>query len=861
MSPRSEHKVGVTHVDTVGHAGEPDSPLLWLHCAIAMPGNRWLGDETFRLIDFKGQESISQPFEYQLELRGNTNPSAPLELDFSALMGRPITVGINDAIKSDRPDAAARFVQAVKQGSAPGMNVFNGVVTSFSMAQPAVYKITMKPALWKLTLTNNYRVYPQMSVHDAIEQLMRRHYLDYSLEDISGQNNLAVARVQDWLQSGESDYAFLQRLMSKAHIFYYFKHYGDRHVVVFSNRAVYPQAFGDRPLRYTYTSIDDLGRHFNDVVYQYSYEQSLASSGVSGGFVHQESASEEDTVADYQTFSSQMPADPGELPFNQYRTYEYGFSNDSAQEYVKNTASCLASSASQLNGGSMCWHFRVGHRFTLRGDMDEGTSPRPVRPTLENRQFVLSQVQHSASSQGSYTNTFEATEAEGLLSPFSVQDTQQGAIIARVVDVEGQRPQDWRFYEPQNFDPESARLRDTQASPTDLMTKGVYVQFSSPGSPGDPVWVKLAPHMQTVPEIGVMVLVSRANDESELPEVQSIVQANGSLVVTPSGWTANTNVGSSYSTSYGDNQSIRFGLHSDYDLDKAVNIVTSKYDTGDYRDTSYSQGGSYSYSTSENGKDGLLSRSDSFGCTYSTHEGAEVWSKSTVGKTTSYSTVTGDSYSEDISQGTATRKSTQNIVVGTSTTAMQTNMSATGMNSSTETVGVTTSASAIGVSTGMSMTGVALQSSVTGVRTESSLTGMVTSASLTGMSSSVSATGSTEAVSVTGSAIDTRVTGSSITTSVTGSNIQTNVTGSSVDTSVVGASTRLNVVGESTGISVTGSSTEIGVSGSETHIGVKGDTTSVEIVGGGIALNVAAARMAVDITGISISIPITYIYV
>ncbi|MBB6183242.1 contractile injection system protein, VgrG/Pvc8 family [Oleiagrimonas soli] len=860
MSPRDD-QVGVTRVDTIGQAGKPDSPLLWLHCAITLPGNRWYGDETFRLIDFKGQESISEPFDYQLELRASTSPSGAVEIDFDQVIGRPITVGINSAIKSDRPDAAARFMQAVKQGSAPGMNVFNGMVSSFTMAQPGVYRIGMKPALWKLTLTNNYRVYPQMSVRDAIEQLMRRHYLDYSLEDISGNNNLAVARVQDWLQSGESDYAFLQRLMSKAHIFYYFQHYGDRHVVVFSNRAVYPQAFGDRPLRYTYTSIDDLGLHFDDVVYEYSYQQSLVSSGVSGGFVHQESASEQDTVADYQTFSSQMPADPGELPFNQYRTYEYGFSNDSAQEYVKNTASVLASSSSQLNGGSTCMYFRVGYRFTLQGNMAEGTSPRAVRPTLQGKPFVLSRVQHSASAEGSYTNTFEATEANGLISPFSVQDTQQGSILARVVDVEGQRPQDWRFYEPQNFDPESSNLRDTQAAPTDLMAKGVYVQFSSPGSPGDPVWVKLAPHMQTVPEIGVMVLVSRANDESELPEVQSIVQANGSLVVTPSGWTANTNVGSSYSTSYGDNQSIRFGLHSDYDLDKAVSIVTSKYDTGDYRDTSYSQGASYSYATSENGKDGLLSRSDSFGCTYSTHEGAEVWSKSTLGKTTSYSTVTGDSYSEDVSLGTATRKSTQNIVDNTSLTAMQSSTSAVGLTTSIDTIGSTTTTSAVGISTGISMTGAALQTSVTGVRTESSLTGAVTSASLTGMSSSVSATGSTEAVAVTGSAIDTRVTGSSISTSVTGSSIQTNVVGSSIDTSVVGASTRLSVTGESTGISVTGDTTDIGVVASETHVGVKGMSTSVEVIGTGLSVKVAAAQIGVEITGISVSIPITYIYV
>ena len=165
-------------------------------------------------------------------------------------------------------------------------------------------------------------------------------------------------------------------------------------------------------------------------------------------------------------------------------------------------------------------------------------------------------------------------------------------VLAKVVDVGNNGPTDWRYYEPSNFNLELNRLRDAEATPQDLLAKGVYVEFSSPGSPPGPVWVKLASHMQTVPEIGVTVLVARANDESELPEVQSIVQANGTLVVTPSGWTANTHVGSSYSTSYGDGTSIRFGLKSAFNLDNAVSIVSSAYDSGEYRDTSYSQGAS-----------------------------------------------------------------------------------------------------------------------------------------------------------------------------------------------------------------------------------------------------------------------------
>ena len=230
-----------------------------------------------------------------------------------------------------------------------------------------------------------------------------------------------------------------------------------------------------------------------------------------------------------------MPADPGELPFNQYRTYQYGMSSAQVRQYIKSTASCLAASAQQLTGSSTCSGFRVGYQFSLSGEMASGVYPSPVQPSLEGKQFVLNKVQHQATADGGYTNTFEATDANSMLTGFSVQDTQQGAILAKVIDVAGHGPTDWRFYEPSNFDPELSRLRDTEAAPPNMLAKGVYVQFSSPGAATAPVWVKLAAHMQTVPEIGVTVLVTRANDESELPEVQSIVAANGSLVVTAVG--------------------------------------------------------------------------------------------------------------------------------------------------------------------------------------------------------------------------------------------------------------------------------------------------------------------------------------
>jgi hypothetical protein len=861
MSAVPNSTAGQTAIAPIGKSGGADSPLLYLHCAIALAGNQWLGDETFRLLSFEGSESVSEPFDYQLQLRGNTSPKHGRALNFDAVIGRPVTVGINYPSTTEKPDAATRFVQALRTGSGQDITLYNGLVTSFAMDEPGAYRLGMKPALWKLTLTNRYCVHAQMNVHDVIVKLMRLHYIDYSMEAVSGSDNIALARTQDWLQAGESDYEFLRRMMAKAHIYYYYKHTGNSHTIVFANRPAYPKAFGGRPLRYTHTAIDELGLQQNDLVFQYSYQQSLTSTGVSGVFAHQESAAEQDTVATFQTFSSLTPADPGELPFNQYRTYQYGMSSAAVRQYVKSTASCMAASAQQLSGSSTCSSFRVGYQFSLSGEVAPSVFPAPVRPSLEGKQFVLSKVQHKASADGGYTNGFEATDASDMLASFSVQDTQQGAILAKVVDVAGHGPTDWRFYEPSNFDPELSRLRDTEAAPPNLLANGVYVEFSTPGATTAPVWVKLAAHMQTVPEIGVTVLVTRANDESELPEVQSIVQANGSLVVTPSGWLANTHVGSSYSTSYGDGQSIRFGRTSAFDLDRAVNIVSSSYESGEYRDTSYSQGGSYSYSTSENGAEGLLSRSFSYGSTYSTHEGKMVWNSSTVGGSASYSTTNGNTHGEDTVTGTSTRKSTLNVVEGESTTNAQSNINTIGTNSSIDTIGTSTSISATGVSIGQSTVGMAAQLALTGMRDDTSVTGASTSTSVTGIAQSISATGSSDMTSATGSSVQTNLTGSSVSTSLTGASVQTSVTGSSSDIGIVGSATRINVTGTSTSVSVTGETTDISVTGRETRVGMHGQSTSVDITGSGVSMTVAGARLSMEIVGLSISIPLIYIYV
>lgn len=849
-----------------------EQPQLFQGCRIEMPGGKVLGDSALRLVQFQGQESVSDLFEYQLELHGDTTAAGAGEsLVFSQIIGRPITVGIGNAAFDDRSGGQQALSSALGGGDASEFSLFNGIVASFAIEIPGVYRVTMRPAAWRMGLTNRYRIFGQKSVREVLEQLCREHRVEASFDGLTGSANIASTRVQDWLQAGETDLEFMRRLMTKAHVFYYFVHSAGRHVMVFDNQPAYPPVLSDdRALRYTFTGMDELGMHQWDTVSQYSYQQSMGITGVDGVFTLQSEAWDVtqpgEPLASFTSFRANSRPDTGDLPFKQYKIVQYGFSDNEVRDFAQSTELAMHTANVQFSGASRCAAFRVGHRFRMQPTPSDYTGSE-VRPELKDVEFVLTHVQHSSSLDGDYSNQFSATLADGLVSMVGIQDTQQGMVLAHVTTPAGSEAiQDWPYYVPDDFSLGRQLLQDSQGVHRKLNAKGVYVRFSCDGPDAKPVWVKLASHMQTIPEVGCSVWVSRANDESELPEIQNMVQADGSKTITDSTWTAHTQVGNSYSTSFGDSRSIRFGQPwSRGDVSKAVTLVENAYATGTFRDASYSRGGNYGYSTTEKNEKGVLNESWSYGSSYSYSWSLEQKSfsaagsshhQSVVGKSdpaqvqpeapdadtlaavqSSRSVVWGNTYSKSDSHGDTKSVATytgdvENDSTHTGDVLSNTTISGTSTNNSTH-HGKVSSKSDIfadsenvstitGTSTNRSTHNIVHNFTTVAAQSSSSAIGATNSNDVVGVSNSNSATLASNRNSLVGANIDLSLQGTGNTVSITGMENRMSVTG---------MNNTMSVTGESNTLSVTGASTTIEVAGPGVHVSAKSDQASIDLNG------------------------------
>ncbi len=173
-----------------------------------------LGKDALLLSAIQGNEGISTPFSFELDLLSANN-----SIKFKDIIGKNVTVSVVLA------DGKKRY--------------FNGVISRFAQGpgedggdiRLASYSATMVPWLWLLTRTSDSRIFQELTVPEIVETVFQDYgFLNFRL-DLSG----SYDKRDYCVQYRETDFNFVSRLLEEEGIFYFFEHEKKKHTLIMAD--------------------------------------------------------------------------------------------------------------------------------------------------------------------------------------------------------------------------------------------------------------------------------------------------------------------------------------------------------------------------------------------------------------------------------------------------------------------------------------------------------------------------------------------------------------------------------------------------------------------------------------------------
>ncbi len=181
-----------------------------------------------RVVEFTIRERISSPYEVELNLASED------EVSFDDVIGKEGLL----TILGEEADRYAHGI--VNQFMQTGSIEEAPVGTRFYL-----YRATVVPSLWLLSLEQDCRIFQNKSVPDIIKKILEDGGITgdrYSFR-LQGQY-----QPRDYcVQYRETDLNFISRLLEEEGIFYFFEHTEDKHLLVFGDSAVNYQPIQGKP--------------------------------------------------------------------------------------------------------------------------------------------------------------------------------------------------------------------------------------------------------------------------------------------------------------------------------------------------------------------------------------------------------------------------------------------------------------------------------------------------------------------------------------------------------------------------------------------------------------------------------------
>lgn len=182
----------------------------------------------FSVIDFRAREWISAPYEVSLTL------AKEKEIAFSDAIGKEALLEIAGKENRFFHGILSQFVKTGKKGAF------------------YLYKATLVPDLWRLSLKQDCRIFQNMDTPAIVKDVLDK--ADITSVDVS--NLTQYAKREYCVQYRETDLNFISRLLAEVGIFYFFEHANDDHKLVFGDSdSHYKDITGDTKVKFT----QDLG--------------------------------------------------------------------------------------------------------------------------------------------------------------------------------------------------------------------------------------------------------------------------------------------------------------------------------------------------------------------------------------------------------------------------------------------------------------------------------------------------------------------------------------------------------------------------------------------------------------------------
>ncbi|HED35101.1 MAG TPA: type VI secretion system tip protein VgrG [Gammaproteobacteria bacterium] len=180
------------------------------HISIDTP----LGSDVLLLESFKGDESISGLFHFELALLSERH-----DIKAQELIGQQVTLSLKEN------EASRRY--------------FHGYVVEFNQQLQADlrlrrYSAVVVPWLWFLQRRSDCRIFQHKNVPEIIEAVFRNlGFNDFELRI----NATYLTRIY-CVQYGETDFAFVSRLMEEEGIYYFFEHQSEKHTLILADSVI-----------------------------------------------------------------------------------------------------------------------------------------------------------------------------------------------------------------------------------------------------------------------------------------------------------------------------------------------------------------------------------------------------------------------------------------------------------------------------------------------------------------------------------------------------------------------------------------------------------------------------------------------